>query len=369
MKITFVLGSGFSLTGGDRVIALYAQKLQERGHEVLVISRPRKTPTWRDQLRSLRQGDGWIKVRPNRPSHFDKVTVPRRMIEQFRPVVDADVPDADMVVATWWETAHWVANLSPRKGAKAYFMQDYGAPGQELEKIVPTWTLPLHIITIAQWLVDLIREHCGDIPISLVQNAADLENFYAEPRTKQPYPTIGFGYRTLHSKGTDIALEAVRLARKEVPDLKLIAFGSDKPLKAMPLPEDALFYRCPSDGEIRQLYARCDAWLFPSRLEGFGLPILEAMACRTPVIGTPAGAAPELLANGAGLLVEPENPVDMAQAIVKVCRLSQTEWRALSDAAFNRVSSYTWEDAADLFEAALYHAVQSNSPLSSQAAL
>jgi len=44
------------------------------------------------------------------------------------------------------------------------------------------------------------------------------------------------------------------------------------------------------------------------------LPILEAMACRTPVIGTPAGPAPELLGAGGGILVRPEDPADMAMA-------------------------------------------------------
>ncbi|MGC8714943.1 MAG: glycosyltransferase [Leptodesmis sp.] len=53
---------------------------------------------------------------------------------------------------------------------------------------------------------------------------------------------------------------------------------------------------------MRDYYSACDAWLFPSRYEAVGLPILEAMACRTPVIGTPAGIAPEMLSDGAGIL-------------------------------------------------------------------
>ena len=70
----------------------------------------------------------------------------------------------------------------------------------------------------------------------------------------------------------------------------------------MPLPRDTEFHLRPPQDRIRDIYSKCDAWLFGSRSEGFGLPILEAMACRTPVIGTPAGAAPELLGDGRGIL-------------------------------------------------------------------
>src|SRR5437763_15791267 len=101
----------------------------------------------------------------------------------------------------------------------------------------------------------------------------------------------------------------------------------------LPLPEDASYHACASNQALGGLYSQCDAWLFGTRQEGFGLPILEAMACRTPVIGTPAGAAPQLLREGAGVLVNREDPEDMAAAILQVCRLSGDEWRSMSTAA------------------------------------
>src|SRR5262249_39465262 len=112
------------------------------------------------------------------------------------------------------------------------------------------------------------------------------------------------------------------------------------------------------DQTLRDAYAGCDAWLSGTREEGFGLPILEAMACRTPVIATPAGAAPELLAKGGGLLVPHEDPAAMAQAIVQICSLPEPEWKALSDAALATATGYTWDDATDLFEKALQTAVE-----------
>jgi glycosyltransferase involved in cell wall biosynthesis len=87
------------------------------------------------------------------------------------------------------------------------------------------------------------------------------------------------------------------------------------------------------------------------------LPILEAMACRTPVIGTPAGAAPDLLCDGGGLLVRPEDPRDMARAIVQVHAMDEPAWMSMSDAAYEVASRFTWDHATDLFEAALHRAI------------
>lgn len=356
MKITIVLPYA-DLSGGIRVIAIYADRLQKRGHEVFVVSTPYKQPSFLEQIKSVVKGQGWLNIPRRASSPLDDIDVEHRIIDSWRPIVDADVPEADVVIATWWETAEWVANLSPSKGAKAYFMQDYGAPGQELENIIPTWRLPLHIITIAQWLVDLIHKHCGEIPVSLAPNAVDTEVFYASPRGKQQHLTVGLGYRTMFSKGTDIALKAIQLAMNAVPDLRLVTFG--QPLTdALPLPPNAVYEYRPTDDRIRQIYESCDAWLFPSRIEGFGLPILEAMACRTPVIGTPAGAAPELLAEGGGILVKPEDPEDMSKAIQYIGNLSDSEWRSMSDKAYSTATRYTWDHATDLFESALYTAVE-----------
>lgn len=357
MKITFVMASGFSLAGGDRVIAIYAERLKKRGHEVFVISTPKGRPSFRQQVWFLLKGRGWISVAKNEPSHFDGVDVPCRVLDRLRPVTDADVPDADVVVATWWETAEWVANLSEAKGAKAYFIQHHEVFDYlSKDKVAATYSLPLHKITISQWLVDLMQTQYSDRNVSLVPNSVDTEQFCAPPRGKQPIPTVGMLYSETTWKGCDVSLKAFSLTAQKIPNLRLVAFG-ESPSPGLPLPPGAEYACCPAQSTLKDFYARCDTWLFGSRLEGFGMPILEAMACRTPVIGTPTGAAPELLTDGAGMLVKPEDPEDMARAIEGICKLSDAEWRVMSNAAYAKATHYTWDDASELFEAALYTAI------------
>ncbi|HEY9698241.1 MAG TPA: glycosyltransferase family 4 protein [Trichocoleus sp.] len=359
MKITFVMCSGFSLSGGDRVVAVYAKQLQQRGHEVFIISRPLSKPGLREQIRSLLKGNGWITMPQSKSSYFDNFGVSCKLLDRARPVVDADLPDADVVIATWWETAEWVAKLSPSKGAKAYFVQHHEVFDYlPEEQAAASYRLPLHKIVVAQWLQDLMKTLYNDNNVSLVPNSVDTKQFYAPPRKKQAVPTVGMVYSHTPWKGCDLSLKAFALAAQRIPNMRLVTFGSSELTESLPLPPEAKFAYRPPQERLRDFYSQCDAWLFASRSEGFGLPILEAMACRTPVIGTPAGAAPELLADGAGILVEPENPEAIAQAIEQIYQMTEAEWQQMSEIAYARVNEYTWEDATDRFEAALQQAIE-----------
>jgi glycosyltransferase involved in cell wall biosynthesis len=356
MRITF-LSPPFNLAGGQRVVAIYAQKLHERGHEVLVVSSRERKRTVREIARSLLRHGTWPR-RWDTTSHFDEIDPECRVIARDGPIRDPDVPDADLVVATWWETAEWLAELSPRKGVKVHFMQDYEVWGGVRERIDATCRLPFPKILIAEWVGELLREDFHFIDYTIVPNAVDLGLFHAEPRGKQARPTVGLHYTTFLNKGCDISLKAIEIARRDIPDLKLVAFSSLTPSRELPLPADCDFSARVPNERLKDIYGRCDAWLFGTRIEGFGLPILEAMACRTPVIGTPAGAAPELIGQGGGYLVRPEDPGDMAAAIGRIMALPDAEWRAMSDIAYATASRYSWDDATDRFEAALIRAFE-----------
>jgi glycosyltransferase involved in cell wall biosynthesis len=357
MRVTFVLPEA-NLSGGVRVVAIYAERLRRRGHHVTVVSVPEAPRTLRDRLWHLRYGYGWLPRERSGPSHLDALPIEHRKLESRRAVEDRDVPDADVIVATWWETAEWVSRLSAAKGAPVYFLQhdeiEFYAQASNPEKlrarVAATCALPMRKIVVAQWIADRIRERGVTHPVRVIPNSVDLEQFNAPPRGKRPVPTVGLIYSHTYFKGYDLMLQAIRRGRAELPALDVVAFSSEEPDKFLPLPEGTRFSHRPEQGGIRDLYAACDAWLFASRSEGFGLPLLEAMACRTPVIGAPAGAAPELLAGGGGVLLSSANAGEMGEAIVRIARMPDAEWRAMSDLAFETATRYTWDDATALLE-------------------
>jgi len=104
------------------------------------------------------------------------------------------------------------------------------------------------------------------------------------------------------------------------------------------------FAGTPGDDALASLYAGASVFAYPSRYEGFGLPLLEAMACGAPVVGARAGSIPEVIAD-AGMLVDPDDEEEMAAAISRLI----TD-RHLADgyrhAGRKRVMEYTWERTA-----------------------
>ena len=95
------------------------------------------------------------------------------------------------------------------------------------------------------------------------------------------------------------------------------------------------------DAALRVLYRSAMAFVYPSLWEGFGLPILEAMAQATPVV-TSAGTSTEEVAGGAAVLVDPTKTSSIADGIAEALR-HRDEWAARSRA---RASEMTWEAAA-----------------------
>jgi glycosyltransferase involved in cell wall biosynthesis len=359
MKITFVLPT-VNLTGGIRVVIIYAQELARLGHSVQLIFPPPRPMPFRQKLASLLKGEGWFKKPMGSPSHLDQSMVPHRVLDRWRPVMDRDVPDGDVVVATWWETAEWVNALSPSKGAKVYFVQHheifYPLPSDRSRK---TYRFPMHKIVVARWLQDIMRSEYGDQNVDLVPNSVDHSQFFAPPRFKQMVPTVGLMYATAPFKGVDLSIAALKKVREQFHDLRVVCFGSERPSNRFELPEGSEFYFSPPQESIRTLYNQCDVWLTASRSEGFNLPAMEAMACRTPVVATRTGWPEEAVKEGwNGALVDVDDVNGLVAGVKCVLSLPDDLWSLVSSNAFATVEKSSWPASAKLFEEALQRACQ-----------
>ena len=101
-----------------------------------------------------------------------------------------------------------------------------------------------------------------------------------------------------------------------------------------------------SDDDLLQLYNCCDCFVFPSFYEGFGIPILEAMACGRAVACANTSSMPEV-ADGAGLLFDPYNSDEIVRALRDI--LLTPELRArMERLGLQRAATFTWQKTARL---------------------
>jgi glycosyltransferase involved in cell wall biosynthesis len=100
-----------------------------------------------------------------------------------------------------------------------------------------------------------------------------------------------------------------------------------------------------SDANLYALYANASGFLFPSLYEGFGIPVLEAMICGTPVISSKQTALPEIVGN-AGLLVDPLNANSISDAMESLLTNPKLS-RDLSSRGRERAGEFTWRKSAE----------------------
>lgn len=97
---------------------------------------------------------------------------------------------------------------------------------------------------------------------------------------------------------------------------------------------------------LRALYRAAAALVYPSRYEGFGLPLIEAMASGTPVVASNAASIPEVVGD-AGMLLDPGDVSGWTDAVEKILT-DQSLRQSLRDAGMRRAATFTWERTARL---------------------
>lgn len=212
------------------------------------------------------------------------------------------------------------------------------------------------VLTVTEWARSDIIDRYGLPPESVVvtPNGIDDDARPEGPAARRP-PYALFVGGLQRRKDPVTAVRA--LARME--DLHLVIAGRDggeAPAVASAVSELRLGDRVhvvdyvPRE-ELLALYRGAAALVFPSRYEGFGLPVLEAMACGTPVVAAAATSVPEV-AGDAAVLVPPGDPEALADGVLRA--LADRE--RLVAAGFRRARQFRWSTTASR-TAAVYREV------------
>jgi len=188
------------------------------------------------------------------------------------------------------------------------------------------------VVAISRYTERSTHEIYGTKGAEVIPIGIDLEAFTPQwrPLPHRPFRLLYIGNWSAR-KGADL-LAPIMKALGSGFELRLLAglrgkelSGLGENIRQVPRLSDA--------AAIVSLYRECDALIFPSRLEGFGLVAQEAQACGLPVIASNSSALPEIIRDGeTGFLCEQDNIADFVTAARSLANSSE-RWRAMGKAA------------------------------------
>lgn len=215
------------------------------------------------------------------------------------------------------------------------------------------------VVTVSDYLrqeiVDLYPQF--EQKVRSVKEGVNLSSFRVEPRDGTPAPAppyLLFVSTLFPYKRADQALRAfARVHEQRIGSIRLKLAGKDpggeqrrleQLARRLGVREQVEFLGAVPHDQMPALYQGASALLFPSTVETFGLPVLEAMASGTPVIASNRMSVPEVVGD-AGLIVDPDDPEAIARA---VCRVLDDEIlrHELREAGKQRAQTFTWERTA-----------------------
>jgi glycosyltransferase involved in cell wall biosynthesis len=214
-----------------------------------------------------------------------------------------------------------------------------------------------HVITVSRSSRDEIVDHL-DVPVSrvdVIPIGTDAARFSPDPSVARvPGRVVTTASADVALKGLAPLIEAIAKVRTERP-AELVVIGSARPggpvldlVERYSLTDAVRFTGRVSDDELVHHLRRAEVAVVPSLFEGFSLPLVEAMACATPVVATTGGALPEVAGpdGHAALLVPPGDASALAVAIGR--GLDDAPLRARLGAAGRErvVRLFTWEATA-----------------------
>lgn len=297
---------------------------------------------------------------------------------QLHNFIKKSIPDADIHIATSWRTAYIVNNIADTIGEKYYFMQGYEIfpiwrnkkywnmiaqqyPTQDasvqMANFSPTkfrdrvykgyvdksYKLDLDIIVTSQWEKRILAQ----LGICSTQKVAlGVESNFSQTddiRDNNELVITGI-YRNSPAKGDRELLASFKKINKIHNNVQLVLFG---PKKFEGVPGFVDYYENPTDTLISSLLTNSDIFIFPSWVEGFGLPPLEAMKCGCVIISTDVGAIREYAPENVVNFVPRNNSKAIVKAIesYKQCDdLQKYKFEAKAAA-----EQYTWKKTASKF--------------------
>ena len=351
-RITFILPCyPWFPIGGFKVIYEYANRFANRGYTVnLVHSHHLNNEKNQRFKKRLIRNISLIKDIFYKPSikwhYIDK----KINIIYVKEIIAQNVPDADFVFATSWETAEYTINYPQNKGEKMYLIQDYEIFSGAKEQVERTWKFPLKKVFIAKWLYNKgLSLGISPSQVKYIPNGIDHDKYSIYTPLKDRPKQIAMLYHPSPRKGSLYGVKSLNIVKKQFPSLKSVLFGVVSRPSTLPCWID--YVKNPSQEElVQEIYNKSSIFLCPSLFEGWGLPGIEALSCGCALISTDTGGVNDYTEHGKNaLLSQPKDSKKMAENLLLL--LKDEELRvSLAREGYKHVQNFNWDRSTDLLE-------------------
>lgn len=345
-KISFVLPSiGIFPIGGFKIVYEYANRLTERGYQVLLIHVHRKTATsnvfkkiyrfYNFQRLKLLKGYGpeiWFSLN----KEIKSILIPY--------LEDKYIPNSDFIFATEYTTAAPIMKLSPSKGKKYYFIQSLETWLGPEEEVISSWKLPMKKIVISRWLETFGKDL--DVETMYIPNGLDFEKFYISiPAGNRNRFSILMLYHENKVKGSKYGLEALIKLKSKYSNLHVSMFSAYKANAS--IPEWIDYHHLPSQEQLRLLYNSASIFISPSLFEGFPLPPAESMMCGCALVATDIGGHAEYCVNNETALVVPVRDSMAICNKVEFLLLNDNYRKQISEKGNLFIQKFSWNNSIE----------------------
>jgi glycosyltransferase involved in cell wall biosynthesis len=205
------------------------------------------------------------------------------------------------------------------------------------------------IIAVSQATANAIKKHFPNVDRQKIQIIYEgVTSFptlpYSSPTLPQLFPTLLYFGNAYPHKNLDKLLKAFLILRSKHLDCRLVLAGRDdlfykKLLEKKPV--DVEFVPNPSDEKIQSLLKQTTIFVFPSRIEGFGLPPLEAMSAGVPVAVSDIPSLREILGDAAAYF-NPSSAQSLASVLSDLL-VSSGKQTFLIQKGFAQIQKYSWQ--------------------------
>ena len=335
MKINFIIPFK-RMSGGIRVVYIYSNYLVSKGHDVCcylpIVSYKGKNQNLAFRIKAS------LSNAIKKETWFD-CQFPVKIVPLIK---EKYIRDADVTIATSWQTSYDVAKLSTSKGRKFYFVQDYEVFNGEKKLVENSYKIGIPMITISKELAK--RLLCFSNNVSVVNNGLFEDEYINGNKANNRKFTITFMFHEAPHKGSAEALIVINKLLNMHHDIRIQVFGRKLPTD---LPNSFIKLQCPDRKDLIKAYQESDVYLFTSKIEAWGLPVVEAMANKCAVVGRKIGALDELY-NGRNAEIA-GNEEEMVAAVDRLYNDRELLLKIQNEGYLSTIN-LKWEDMCSRFE-------------------